>query len=87
MTEGMPIWRLIGRGSAHRIHRLRRRPYVARILKYNGTSWVAIGTGNAGGVAYYTSMDFDASNSPYVAYQHYSEGQKANAMRFNGSNW
>ena len=57
-------------------------------MKYNGSSWVLVGTrGFSGGAAYNTSMAMDSSGMPYVAFEDVSNGYKAKVMKFAGSDW
>jgi hypothetical protein len=51
-------------------------------------AWQQVGTaGFSAGRAYYTSLAFDSSNTPYVAYQDRTNSSKASVMKFNGSSW
>jgi hypothetical protein len=58
-------------------------PYhPATVMKFNGTDWVAVGT-DVAIIAHESTIAFDSSNTPYVAY---TTG-KASAKRFNGTDW
>ena len=57
-------------------------------MKYNGTSWVAIGTaGFSAGEVAYVSLAFDSSDAPYVAYRDAGNSNKSTVMKFNGTSW
>ncbi len=59
-------------------------------MKYNGTSWVYVGTQNFSAAgATYTSLAIDPYNTPYIAYNdaYFAYGNKATVMKYNGSSW
>lgn len=50
--------------------------------------WEQVGAaGFSAGQAWYTSLAFDSSGTPYVAYRDDANGLKASVMRFNGTAW
>ena len=58
------------------------------VMKYNGTSWVTVGSaGFSAGAAYYTSIAIDTSGTPYVVYEDSANGQKISVMKYDGINW
>lgn len=66
--------------------------YRASVMKFNGTSWVYVGTpgfsSNAtlGGAAY-ISLALDKNDMPYVGFTDFSNDFAAAVMKFNGTNW
>ncbi len=60
----------------------------ATVKKFNGSSWVDVGTpGFSAGFAAYTSLAFDSADSPYVVYSDGGNSNKATVKKFNGSSW
>ena len=58
------------------------------VMKFDGTSWVALGTpGFSAGAVYYTSLAFAPDGTPYVAYEDGGNHVKATVMRFDGTSW
>jgi hypothetical protein len=57
-------------------------------MKYNGTSWVTVGSDSvsAGEVAY-TSIAIDTEGMPIIVYQDLNDSSKATVMKYNGSSW
>jgi len=54
--------------------------------RYNGTAWVNVGqAGFSTAGAHYTSLAFNSSGEPYVAYQDHGNSEKATVMRFTTS--
>ena len=59
----------------------------ATVMKFNGTSWVSVGTaGFSAGNAEFTSLVIH-NDIPYVAFQDVANSGKATVMRFNGTDW
>jgi hypothetical protein len=60
----------------------------AAVMKYNGTSWVTVGSAgfSAGGV-HYTSIALDKSGTPYVVYYDGVNNGIATVMEYNGTSW
>jgi hypothetical protein len=61
----------------------------ATVMKYNGTSWVVVGTP---GFSDYEVVDtisiaMDSNNMPVVAYSEKFSSQRATVKKFNGSSW
>ncbi len=63
--------------------------YAATVMKYDGASWVLVGTRGFSNSAIikYPSITITSDGIPYVAYQDVTRSGKANAMLFNGANW
>lgn len=62
--------------------------YHANVRKYNGSSWVSVGdTSFSSDVASYVSLAFNNSNTPYVVFEDWANGNKATVMSFNGTSW
>ncbi len=61
----------------------------AIVKKYNGSSWVNVGTssGISSGAATYTSIKLDAGGNPYISYTDAGISSKASVMKFNGTSW
>ncbi|MBU7005989.1 stalk domain-containing protein [Phosphitispora fastidiosa] len=60
----------------------------ATVMKYNGTSWEAIGNpGFSAGKAAYTSLAIDDTGTLYVAYQDLGMDYKATVMTYSGNSW
>ncbi|MDD4304746.1 MAG: hypothetical protein PHG92_04690, partial [Patescibacteria group bacterium] len=59
--------------------------YKAMVMKYNGLAWEEVGTTGTGfsdGEAWYTSLDFDSNNIPYVAYSDDPNNEGATVMKY-----
>jgi len=55
----------------------------ATVMKYNGSNWVTVGSaGFSTGQAKFTSLAFDGSGTPYVAYTDYGNGGNATVMKY-----
>ena len=60
----------------------------ATVMKYNGSSWVAVGSpGFSAASVIYTSIAIDSSGAPYVVYGDSANSHKATVMKYNGSSW
>jgi hypothetical protein len=62
----------------------------ATVMKFDGTNWVPVGgAGFSGAAAAYTSLAFNSSGTPYVAYQDASStpANKVTVMKFDGTAW
>ena len=60
----------------------------ATVKKFNGTTWVTVGTaGFSAGQADYTSLAFAPDGTPYLAYTDDGNSGKATVMKFNGTAW
>jgi hypothetical protein len=60
----------------------------ATVMKFDGTNWVNVGSaGFSAGQADYTSLAFNLSGQPYVAYMDWVNSQFATVMKFDGTNW
>jgi len=80
-SDGTSIYVAYGEKSANSS------TYKATLLKYNGSSWEAIGPRQfSAGTAYPTSIDFVGS-TPYIAFIDLSQGEKATVMRYTGTAW
>jgi len=64
-------------------------PYgAATVMKYNGSSWVTVGSPGFGGEdAEFISIAIDGSGTPYVVYADSSYGYSATVVKYNGSSW
>jgi hypothetical protein len=61
----------------------------ATVMKYNNSisSWELVGqAGFSDGLARYTTIAFDSSNTPYIAYTD-GDTYKTTVKKFNGTNW
>jgi len=57
-------------------------------MKYNGSSWAAVGSAAfSADSAEYTSLAIDSNDTPYVAFKDGANGGFATVMRYNGSSW
>uniref|UniRef100_UPI0040570860 thrombospondin type 3 repeat-containing protein n=1 Tax=Candidatus Electronema sp. TaxID=2698783 RepID=UPI0040570860 len=53
------------------------------VMRFNGASWEQVGAaGFSAGAIMHTSLAFDSSGTPHVAYQDYANGCKASVMKF-----
>jgi hypothetical protein len=58
------------------------------VMKFNGGSWVAVGSPDfTAGEAYDSSLAIDGNGTPYVVYVDVANSDKATVMKFNGSSW
>lgn len=58
------------------------------LLVYAAGTWEAVGpAGFSVSEANFTSLAVDSSNTRYVAFQDFANGNKATVMRFNGTSW
>ncbi len=56
---------------------------IAQVMKFNGTNWVDVGNeGVSAGQAVNTSLAFNQSGLPYIAYGDYFNGHKATVMKY-----
>lgn len=69
-------------------------PGKIRVKKLNGTTWTNVGpatlasTGPGAGSIMYSSIAFDANNTPYVSYCHTFMGPpRVSVEKFNGTDW
>lgn len=68
-------------------------PTTLSVKRFNGTSWVNVGSGFAsygvsGGPQDHISLAFNPStNEPYVAFRDFANSNKATVKRFNGTSW
>jgi len=63
-------------------------PSKATVMKFNGTSWVVVGTeGFSSGTVSYTSLAIDGGGTPYVVFEDASNSNKATVMKYNGTSW
>ncbi|NEM96089.1 T9SS type A sorting domain-containing protein [Pontibacter burrus] len=59
-----------------------------KVMKFDGTSWVTIGSGSfSNGEAKYTSLELDATGTPYVGFVDVADNNKAKVIKFNGTDW
>jgi ABC-type phosphate transport system substrate-binding protein len=57
-------------------------------MKYNGSSWVTVGSaGFSADAVDYPSLAIDGSGMLYVAYADWGNGYKATVMKYNGGSW
>jgi len=57
-------------------------------MKFNGTSWVTVGTsGFSAGAAGTTRIALNNSGEPFVVYADAVNSSKATVMKFNGTSW
>ncbi|MFT6384185.1 MAG: hypothetical protein ACJAQR_001014 [Bacteroidia bacterium] len=64
--------------------------YAARVMKYNGSSWVSVGASNglvASGNAYIMDLIIDQDDSLYVAYGNPSISNYLTVKKYNGTSW
>lgn len=64
--------------------------YAARVMKYNGSSWVSVGATNglvASGNAYNMNLIIDQDDSLYVAYANPSASNYLTIKKYNGTSW
>jgi hypothetical protein len=64
--------------------------HKATVMKYDALAgnWVTVGSADfSAGGAYYTSLAFDGSGNPYVAYTDGGNSYKATVMKYSGSSW
>jgi hypothetical protein len=64
--------------------------YAARVMKYNGSSWVSVGATNglvASGNAYNMNLIIDQDDSLYVAYANPSSSNYLTIKKYNGTSW
>jgi hypothetical protein len=57
-------------------------------MKFDGTSWVNVGNaGFSDFIVNYTSLAFNSSGEPCVAFEDYGNSAKATVMKFDGTSW
>ena len=60
----------------------------ATVMKYNGSSWVAVGSvAFTSARAYDISLAINSSGEPYISYRDNANSLKATVMKYNGSSW
>ena len=62
----------------------------ATVMKFNGTNWVNVGNAQfSAGLVYCTSLAFNTSGQPYVAFhdEYWTSSGKATLMKFDGTDW
>ncbi len=60
----------------------------ATVMKYNGSSWVVVGTpGITPGAVNSLSLAIDGSGTPYLAYSDGTNSNKLTVVKYNGSSW
>lgn len=60
----------------------------ARVMKYNGSSWVDVGTaGFSPDIAYFITLALTSTDTPYVAFADNNIGKLISVMKYNGSSW
>ena len=58
------------------------------VKKFNGTSWVSVGTdGFTPSAASWVDIELNSADEPYVVYRDNSVSGKASVMKFNGTSW
>ena len=63
-------------------------PVAGTVMKYDGTTWVDVGTpGSAVGAYDYISLILDPRDTPYIAYKDSLNGYQANVKKYNGTTW
>ena len=60
---------------------------IARVKKWDGASWVAVGADVTTGMALYTNIAFDANNKLYVAFFDLSNGAQCAVWKFTSGAW
>lgn len=61
---------------------------LSTVKKWNGSAWVAVGTGTVStGPAYYNSLIIDKNDNPVLAFEDMDAGNKVTVMKFNGTTW
>lgn len=57
-------------------------------MKFNGTNWVDVGiSGFSSAGSEFTSLAFNSSDEPYVAYRDAGNSSKVTVKKFDGTNW
>jgi len=60
----------------------------ATVMKFNGSAWVLVGIeGFSPGETVFTTIAFNTSGEPYVAFGDAAHMEKASVMKFNGASW
>jgi len=63
-------------------------PNKISVMKFNGTSWVYVGSRFiTPGASYFVSLATDSANVPYIAFQDRTDLNKLSVMKFNGNAW
>lgn len=57
------------------------------VVKFNGSSWVSVGSANFANSMYSTMAINPVTNRPYVVFSDNSNGNRASVVMFNGSSW
>jgi len=88
-TVGYPSMAIDGSGTPYVVYQDAGNSYKATVMKYNGSSWVNVGSAgfSAADFVYYTSIAIDVSGTPYVVYQDPGNSSKATVMKYDGSSW
>ena len=57
-------------------------------MKFDGSIWINVGSaGFSAEEAFYTSLAFNPSGQPYVAFYDLGDSGKETVMKFDGTNW
>ncbi|MEO8637675.1 MAG: Ig-like domain-containing protein [Candidatus Taylorbacteria bacterium] len=60
----------------------------ATVMKYNGSSWVVVGSpAFSAGQVFSTSIKLDSTNIPYVAYKDVGTSNRITVMKFTSGSW
>ncbi len=59
----------------------------AVVKKYNGSTWIAVGSAVSSGDAYFPTIAMDENGVPYVAYGDATNSGIVTVKKYNGTNW
>ena len=74
-------------GDPYVVYRDANQTATGTVKKFDGSSWVDVGSRFSTGYVYCTTMAFNSTGTPYVAYMDAGNSNRVTVMKFDGSNW